>query len=79
MKKTITTKEIAEKYGLSYQTVNHYTRLGLLIVVRREGYRRVYEEKEVRRRIEKIIELKNQRYTLHLIRNQFDKEAKERK
>lgn len=71
MEKLISTKEIAEKYGLSYARVDHYIRLGLLPVVKREGAKRMHDEKKIKRRMEKIIKLKNKGYTLSSIRDQL--------
>ncbi|MBL7130018.1 MAG: MerR family transcriptional regulator [Candidatus Omnitrophica bacterium] len=68
-KAMISPQEIAKKYHISYQTVNSYTNLGLLIVRKRRGNGRLYKIGEVRQRLEKIAKLKNRGYTLRLIRN----------
>ena len=65
----ISPQEIAKKYHISYQTVNSYTNLGLLVVRRRKGNGRLYKISEVRQRLEKITKLKNRGYPLRLIRN----------
>ena len=60
--------DIARKFNISYQTVNHYTNLGLLTVRKRKGNGRLYLESEVKARLEKIDELKNEGYPLRIIR-----------
>ena len=65
--KLISTKEIIQRYDLSYQTLNFYTTLGLFNVIERRGNRRLYEESEIRDKISHIKELKNQGYPLTLI------------
>lgn len=76
MARLISTKEIAEKYNLSYQIINHYVRVGLLPVVKREGFKRLYDEIETKRRMKKIVDLKNKGYTLPSIRDQLEGEGK---
>lgn len=63
----ITPTEIVRRYRLSYQTLNYYTNLGLLRVVRRNGNERLYREREVRRHLQTIGRLKNDGYPLRLI------------
>lgn len=74
MAQLITIKDIVKNHNLSYQMVNHYTRMGLLTVVERKGYKRLYDKQETEKHLKTIIELKNQGYTLPLIRDQFIKE-----
>lgn len=76
MENLISTKEIAQEYGFSYARVNHYVAMGVLPVVRRDGVKRLHDKKEIKRRMEKIIELKNKGYTLSSIRDQFKEENK---
>jgi DNA-binding transcriptional MerR regulator len=76
MEKLISTKEIAKEYGLSYARVNNYVAMGVLPVVRRDGIKRWHERTEIKRRMEKIIELMNKGYTLSSIRDQFEGENK---
>ena len=63
----ISAQEIAKKYNISYQAVNYYTNLGLLVVRKRKGNGRLYDEKEVEERLKKIAELKDEGYPLKLI------------
>jgi DNA-binding transcriptional MerR regulator len=67
----ILAKEIALKFHIPYHTVNHYTNLGLLSVVRRRGNRRLYDEDEVRLQLSKIAKLSNEGYPLSLIRKEL--------
>ena len=59
--------EITRKFKISYQTVNHYTNLGLLTVRKRKGNGRFYSESEVRERLDKVNKLKNEGYPLRII------------
>lgn len=73
----ITASEIANKYSVSYQTINHYTNLGLLVPNSRKGFKRIYSEPEVGKRLKRIKELKNKGYTLMAIADLFN--SRERK
>jgi DNA-binding transcriptional MerR regulator len=66
-KRLIFAKDIALKFRVPYPTVNHYTNLGLLNVVKRKGNRRLYIEKEVRSQLVKITRLSDEGYPLRLI------------
>jgi len=69
MQKTmISPREISQKFNVSYQTINHYTNLGILVVRQRRGNGRLYDEQEVRKSFHKVNELKNVGYPLRLIR-----------
>ena len=70
-KKLISAKEIISKFNISLQRVNHYTNIGLLSVVTRKGNVRMYNETEVKERIAKISELRNEGYSLRLIRKKL--------
>lgn len=72
-KHLISAKEIALKYDISYPTINHYTNLGFLSVVKRKGNRRLYEEKEVLATLQKISQLKDEGYPLRLIHKMLKK------
>ncbi len=65
----ISTQEIIKRHNLSYQTVNYYTNLGLLVVRKKVGNSRFYKTGEIRRRLGAITKLKNQGYSLKLIRD----------
>ncbi|MFC1708960.1 MerR family transcriptional regulator [Candidatus Omnitrophota bacterium] len=69
--KIISALEISKRFNLSYQTVNHYTNLGLLVVRKREGNGRLYRESEVSSRLKRIEQLKNEGYPLRIIRRMF--------
>lgn len=70
----ISPREIAKKYNISYQTINYYTNLGLLVVRKKQGNSRLYHNLEVKRALDEITELKNKGYSLKLIRNIMRKE-----
>ncbi len=63
----ISAVEIVKKYNISYQTLNHYTNLGLLSISGRKGFRRFYLDSHIRKRLKKIKELKDKGYTLRAI------------
>jgi len=63
----IAPEKIVKEYKISYQTLNYYTNLGLLVVKKKEGNGRLYNAKEVRESLEKIGKLKNKGYSLKLI------------
>lgn len=65
--KIISSHEVSQKYKISYQTINYYTNLGLLVVKKRKGNGRLYDNKEVEKRLSKITALKNKGYPLRLI------------
>jgi len=71
-KKLISAKEIISKFNISLQRINHYTNIGLLSVVTRKGNVRMYDETEVKERIAKISELRNEGYSLRLIRKKLN-------
>lgn len=59
--------ELVDKFRISYQTLNHYTNLGLLKNSTRQGLRRFYQEEDVRKRLRTIKDLQNKGYPLRLI------------
>lgn len=63
--------EITRRFNITYQAVNHYTNLGLLDVVTKNGNVRMYDRGEVRRRLEKITQLVREGYSLRLIRKKL--------
>jgi len=67
----ISAAEITRKFHITYQAVNHYTNLGLLDVVTKNGNVRMYDRGEVRRRLEKIAQLVREGYSLRLIRRKL--------
>lgn len=67
----LSTKEIIERFSISYQTLNYYTNLGLFTVIERRGNKRMYSELEVENKIKSITDLKNQGYPLRLIMKQL--------
>jgi len=69
--KFITVKEIASKYGLSYQVVNRYSDAGLLDVAFKKGNIRFYDRRQTDRRIRQISSLSREGYSLMLIRKKL--------
>jgi DNA-binding transcriptional MerR regulator len=69
--KTITAKEIVKKYNIRYPTLNYYTAIGLLPLIGKNGNERIYEEKVIKLRLEKIASLAQEGYPLHLIRKKI--------
>ncbi len=69
MAKLISSPEIVTKYKISYQTLNYYTNLGLLHAVKKRGNKRYYDEGEIKHNLTKIESVKNEGYTLRLIRS----------
>ncbi|MDD4899194.1 MAG: MerR family transcriptional regulator [Candidatus Omnitrophica bacterium] len=68
MDNLISSPQIVARYKISYQTLNYYTNLGLLHVITKQGNKRLYKESEIRHNLVKIQGLKNEGYTLRLIR-----------
>ena len=67
----ITAKDISKKFKVAYPTINHYTNLGFLSIVKREGNKRLYSGREVKRRLELISKMVNEGYPLRLIRSKL--------
>ena len=67
----ISAAEIVKKYGVTYQAVNHYTNLGLLEVMTRDGNARMYARSKVKGRLAKISQLVSEGYSLRLIRKKL--------
>ena len=66
-KKLISPTEISKIYSISYQTVNYYTNLGILMVKKRIANNRLYEARQVSACLKKVTDLKSQGYSLKLI------------
>ena len=67
----VTAKVISKKYKVPYPTINHYTDLGFLAIVKREGNRRMYNDKQVKIRLSLISKMMNEGYPLRLIRRKI--------
>ena len=67
----VTAKDISKKYKVPYPTINHYTDLGFLPIVKREGNKRIYDDKQVRNRLSLISRMMNEGYPLRLIRKKI--------
>lgn len=60
-------QEISKMSAFSYQTLNYYTSLGLLKFQKRQGNKRLYATTDVKKRLSKIVTLKNKGYPLRVI------------
>jgi len=66
-KALISPVEISKIHNISYQTVNYYTNLGLLMVKKRNANNRLYNSRQVSACLKKIANLKSKGYSLKLI------------
>jgi len=69
--KLIVAKDIMHRYHLTYQTVNHYTNLGLLPLEFKKGNVRFYDACQVKQRLICISRMTKEGYSLNLIRKKF--------
>ena len=67
----ITAKDIAKKFKVAYPTINHYTNLGFLSIVKRAGNKRLYSGREVKQRLQLISKMVDEGYPLRLIRTKL--------
>jgi len=74
-RKLISAKEIASRFDISYPTINHYTNLGFISVVKRKGNKRLYVEEEVLATLKRISQLKDDGYPLSLIRRMLKRHS----
>ena len=63
----LSAKEISRKFKLAYPTVNYYTDLGLLEIVKKEGNKRLYSGRQVKERLGRVSRMMNEGYPLRLI------------
>ena len=63
--------DISKLYGLSKATINYYTNMGLLHIAEKQGNKRLYDDHAVRKRLEKIKEMRRSGYSLRLISKQL--------
>lgn len=71
-RKLVSAQEIVRRYGITYQTVNHYTNSGLLQVVNKRGNVRMYDQVEVKQRLVRTMQLMDEGYPLRLIRKKLE-------
>jgi DNA-binding transcriptional MerR regulator len=69
--KNISAQDVVKKFGIKYHTLNYYTTIGLLPLSGKHGNRRMYDENEIRARLEKISRLSQEGYPLNLIRKKL--------
>ncbi len=66
-KALISPAEISKIHNISYQTINYYTNLGLLMVKKRNANNRLYNCRQVSDCLKKVTNLKSKGYSLKLI------------
>ena len=71
MGKPISAKNIVKKFNLAYHTLNYYTTIGLLTVVKKGGGVRLHDEAVVSETLKKIEAMMLEGYTLRLIRSKL--------
>lgn len=69
--RVISAQGIVKKFNLPYHTVNYYTAIGLLPLLRKEGNQRIYNAGIIKRRLIKILALSREGYPLNLIRKKL--------
>ena len=67
----LSAKDISKKYKVPYPTINHYTDLGFISIVKRDGNKRLYNGRQVKTRLALISRLANEGYPLRLIRKKL--------
>jgi len=67
----VTARQIAQRINVSYQLVNYYTNIGLFNVCANEGNCRLYDYREIDKRIKRIRDLKRRGYPLRVIRDEL--------
>lgn len=67
----ISAQEVVKKFNIKYPTLNYYTTIGLLPVSGKNGNQRMYDEDEVKRRLDDISRLSQEGYPLNLIRKKL--------
>jgi DNA-binding transcriptional MerR regulator len=67
----ITAKDISKRFKVAYPTINHYTNLGFLSIVKRAGNKRLYDGRTVKRRLGLISKMVDEGYPLRLIRKKI--------
>lgn len=70
-----TSRELAVASGVPLSTLRYYISLGLLPISSRAGNKHLFNSTEATSRLKKIIRLRQQGYTIALIRQQLSKEG----
>ncbi len=74
--KLISAKDIVKKFNFAYHTLNYYTTIGLLTVVKKNGSARLYDEAVVSEKLKKIQAMMLEGYTLRLIRKKIEEDKR---
>ncbi|MCF7870920.1 MAG: helix-turn-helix domain-containing protein [Candidatus Omnitrophica bacterium] len=72
-KKYLSSMDIVRKFKVPYSTLTHYTNLGLLKVVEKEGNKRLYRADKISEKLAGIKKLSLQGYPLKLIKKILNK------
>jgi DNA-binding transcriptional MerR regulator len=72
----ITSKELADAGGVSLSTIQYYTAIGLLHSNARAGNKRLYDAKRAKERLKQIQRMRQDGYSLALIRQQLNGRAR---
>ena len=67
----ITSAELSASCGLTLSTIHYYTALGLLRVRERMGNKRAYDVREAKARLEEIRRMRQEGYSLAIIRQRL--------
>ena len=59
VKTLISPTQISKIHNISYQTINYYTNLGLLMVKKRNANNRLYDSRQVSACLKKVTNLKS--------------------
>ena len=70
-KKIISAREVVKKFNIPYHTLNYYSAMGLLPILGKNGNQRLFDEHQIKRRIERITRLTKEGYPLHLVRKKI--------
>ena len=66
-----TSAELSASSGLALSTIHYYTALGLLRVRERMGNKRAYDIRETKARLEKIRRMRQEGYSMAIIRQRL--------
>ena len=69
----VSSKKLAAVNGVTLSTIHYYTTVGLLRVRRRVGNKRFYDCREAHARLKQVARLRQQGYSLALIRQVLEK------
>lgn len=74
----VTSSQLAVATGVTLSTVHYYTAMGLLQADRQTGNSRLYDVRETKARLQYIARLRQEGYSLALIRTMLSKAQQDR-